>query len=121
MPKLLLNLRNVPDDEAGEVRALLEERKIAFYETKPSLWGVSGGAIWIKHPEDAEKAQRLMAEYQIQRRTMARAEYDTAKREGTAKTLSTSFRDNPLRVIGVLIGIAFLVAVMALPFLLLSD
>jgi hypothetical protein len=121
MPKLLLNLRNVPDDEADDVRALLEQRRIAFYETRPSLWGVSAGAIWIERREDVETAQRLMADYQRERRTRARADYETAKREGTARTFWLSFRENPLRMIAVLIGITFLVAVMALPFVLLSH
>ena len=33
----LLNLRHVPDDEADDVRAMLDDNRIAFYETKPSL------------------------------------------------------------------------------------
>jgi len=121
MPKLLLNLRNVPEDEADEVRALLEEHEVAFYETRPNRWGVSAGGIWIRHNEDVEKARRLMAEYQLQRRARARAEYSAAKRKGTAKTFRAVFRENPMGVIGVLIGIAFLVALMALPFLLLGT
>jgi hypothetical protein len=121
MPKLLLNLRHVPDDEAEDLRELLEERQIEFYETKPSRWGVSAGGIWIKHGQDVEQARRLMEEYQLRRLTSARAEFDTAKREGTAKTLWDSVRENPLPAIGLLIGIAFLVAVMALPFLLLGT
>ncbi|MCX7041690.1 MAG: DUF6164 family protein, partial [Gammaproteobacteria bacterium] len=32
MSKLLLNLRNVPDDEADDVRALLDAHGIAYYE-----------------------------------------------------------------------------------------
>ncbi|MGH8025314.1 MAG: DUF6164 family protein, partial [Pseudoxanthomonas sp.] len=35
MAKLLLNLRNVPDDEADEVRAWLTESGMDFYETQP--------------------------------------------------------------------------------------
>jgi hypothetical protein len=30
MAKLLLNLRNVPDDEADDVRAMLDTARIAF-------------------------------------------------------------------------------------------
>ena len=48
MAKLLLNLRNVPEDEADEVRAWLKENSLAFYETQPSPWGISGGGIWIE-------------------------------------------------------------------------
>jgi len=50
MTTLLLNLRRVPDDEADEVRALLERHDIPFYETTPSLWGVSAGGIWLSRP-----------------------------------------------------------------------
>ncbi|WP_421711891.1 DUF6164 family protein [Alcanivorax sp.] len=47
MTTLLLNLRRVPDDEADEVRALLEQNQILFYETAPSMWGISSGGIWL--------------------------------------------------------------------------
>ena len=62
MAKLLLNLRNVPDDEADEVRGWLKDSGIEFYETEPSSWGISSGGIWIR--EDADLGQGLMAEYQ---------------------------------------------------------
>jgi hypothetical protein len=39
MTTLLLNLRRVPDDEADEVRALLEQHQILFYETAPTCGG----------------------------------------------------------------------------------
>jgi hypothetical protein len=41
MSKLLLNLKMVLDDEADDVRAMLEEHDIAYYETAPSRWGIS--------------------------------------------------------------------------------
>ncbi len=121
MQKLLLNLRNVPDDEANEVRALLNEHRIAFYETKPSIWGVSGGGIWSSRQEDVAAAERLIAEYQLQRRTRARAEYRAAKHADTATTLQSTARENPLRAIVVVLGIVFLVVVSLLPFVMLMD
>jgi hypothetical protein len=121
MVKLLMNLRGVPDDETDEIRSLLEAQKIAFYETEPSPWGVSGGGIWIRHDEDTARAQRLLADYQVERRTRARAEYSAAKRDGTMTTIWISFRENPLRAIAVLIGAGLLIAVLALPFLMLGG
>ena len=47
MAKLLLNLRHVPQDEADEVRELLSTNGIDYYETRPSLWGISAGGIWL--------------------------------------------------------------------------
>jgi hypothetical protein len=76
MAKLLLNLRYVPDDEADEVRALLEAHEIEYYETTPSMWGVSAGGIWVRHDRDTAAAARLMADYQERRRARARGEYE---------------------------------------------
>lgn len=121
MPKLLLNLRNVPDDEADEVRALLTEKKIAFYETEPSFWGVSGGGIWINNDEDVAAAKALMAEYQLRRRTRARAEYRAAQHAGTAATLWDSVRANPLRALVLVLGAVFFVAVLLAPFVRLMG
>ena len=102
MSALLINLRGVPDDEADELRDLLGQHNIAFYETKPSLWGVSAGGIWIKHTEDVEKARQLMSEYEIERQARAQAEYRAAKQRGTADTVWSTFRREPLRVIASL-------------------
>ena len=117
--KLLLNLRHVPDDEADEVRTLLEQHEIAFYETKPSVWGVSAGGIWIRRDEDVATAARLMGEYQQQRRANARAEYAAAKQAGRAGPWRV-FREHPLHAIVALLAIAFVLALSALPFVMLG-
>ena len=119
MAKLLLNLRHVPDDEADEIRALLEEREIAFYETKPSLWGVSAGGNWIRRNEDRATAVQLLAEYQRERHSRARAAYEAAKRDGSARTTWGTIRENPLQAIAVLLGIAIVLGLTALPFVML--
>lgn len=120
MAKLLLDLRGVPDDEADEVRALLKAREIPFYETKPSLWGVSAGGIWISRDKDAATAKLMMAEYQYHRRIRARAEYAAAKRAGSAATKWKTLRENPWRTLVVLLGIAIVIALMTLPFVMLA-
>lgn len=120
MARLLLNLRGVPDDEADEIRALLEEREIAFYETHPSFWGISAGGIWIRHEEDVPEAKRLMADYQRERVMKAHAEYRAAKLEGRVKTLWESVSEKPLQALAVLLGIGFLLLLLALPFLILG-
>lgn len=121
MSKLLLNLRHVPDDEADDVRAMLEEHRIEFYETKPSIWGISGGGIFVTDDAEIGEAKRLMAVYQAQRRTRVRAEYDAARQAGTAETFWTVLRDDPARVALALVGIAFLLVLVALPVLLLRG
>ena len=119
MSKLLLNMRNVPDDEADEVRAMLDEAKIAWYETQPSRWGISFGGIWVSDEGDVARAKALMADYQAQRRDRARAERAAALRDGTAETFADVVRREPLRVLLAVLGIIGMLALLALVPLLL--
>jgi hypothetical protein len=110
MAKLLLNLRNVPDDEADEVRAWLKESGIAFYETRPSPWGISNGGIWVSEDDDIVRAKALMADYQRKRGEQARARQAAAERDGTAETFATLLRDRPWYVVGMVIAIIGILA-----------
>lgn len=120
MAKLLLNLRNVPDDESDEVRAWLKREGIAFYETSPSSWGISHGGIWLEDDSELPRAKALMAEYQAARASQARAAAEQARREGRQETFADQLRQRPAYVIGVLVVIVVIVAVtLALPWWLL--
>jgi len=121
MSKLLLNLRNVPDDESGDVRAMLEIHKISFYETTPSMWGISAGGIWVTEDADFADAKRAMADYQQQRGVRARDEYAAAKRAGTAETFASVVREQPARVAFLVLAILFVLGLMALPAILLGG
>ena len=120
MAKLLLNLRNVPDDEAEEVRGWLRDSGIEFYETGPSSWGISSGGIWIREDAHIARAKALMAEYQAERTRRARAEHAAARNEGSAETFASLLRQRPWYVLGVLAAIIGIVALtLALPYLFL--
>ena len=119
MSKLLLNLRHVPDDEVDDVRRLLDSRGIGYYETPPSLWGISAGGIWIRDDGDVAEAKRLMAEYQRERQARARAERAEAERTGTSETFADVLRTKPLLVGLTVIAVALLLGLMLLPAFLL--
>ncbi len=121
MSRLLLNLRNVPDDEADDVRAMLDAKRIAFYETTPSPWGISAGGIWVRDDADFAEAKRAFDEYEQQRSARVRAEYTAAKRAGTAETFFSVLRADPLRVVLALLGILLALALVALPVILLRG
>ena len=121
MSKLLLNLRYVLDDEIEDVRAMLDEHRIGYYETQPSRWGISHGGIWIREDGDLPRAKQLMADYQARRQARVRAENEAARRDGTAETFWTILRDDPARVALTLLAIAFLLALVALPVWLLRG
>lgn len=107
MAHLLFNLRHVPDDEADEIRALLTEHGIDFYETPPSFWGVSAGGIWLRDDERLGEAKRLLAEYQQQRVLRAREEPRTPK--------------HPLQILFYLAIAAAVLYFSLMPFFRLSD
>lgn len=120
MSKLLLNLRHVPDDEADDVRRVLEDAGIDFYETRPSPWGISAGDIWIRDDRSVPEAKRLMAEYQRERTARARAERAEAERNGTAETFADVVRTRPLQLALVAIATVLLLLLLALPAYLLT-
>ena len=108
MSKILFRLRNVPEDEAEEVRALLELNDIDFYETSAGNWGISMPAIWIRREEQFEPASNLLLQYQQQRRERVRREFAELRASGQAPTLLDSFMAQPLRFI-LFTGIALLI------------
>lgn len=121
MPTLLMNLRQVPDDEADEVRELLTQNAVAFFETPPSRFGISAGGIWLGDDAQREQAVQLLAHYQQQRRERARESMAEAQRAGRPATFWALLRSEPLRVVSALIVIAALVGLCLLPYFLLRD
>ncbi len=98
MAVLLFNLRNVPDDEADEVRALLTENNFDFYETSAGKWGISVAAIWLKDDARLPQARELLVNYQMQRSQEMRAEHQRLKDEGKLETFADRVRLEPLKV-----------------------
>jgi hypothetical protein len=113
MAKLLFKLRNVPDDEAEEVRMLLSEYQIDFYETTAGNWGISMPALWVREETQYQRARALLDTYQRERSARVRAEYDRLKQEGKHKTIVDSFRENPFLVIAYFLVVC---ALLYLPF-----
>jgi hypothetical protein len=114
MPKLLLNLRHVPDDESEEVGALLDAHQIAWYQTPPNRWGISAGGIWIRDEADFPRARAAMDVYQAQRAERVRAEWAKAKASGTAPSLLDVVRANPLGMLATAVAILLLLGLMVL-------
>ncbi|WP_447944909.1 DUF6164 family protein [Stenotrophomonas indicatrix] len=121
MAKLLLNLRNVGNDEYADVCTLLDQHGIAWYRTEPSPWGISNGGLWLREDADQPRAKALMAGYQAARGVRVRAEREQALRDGTAETFGSLFRRRPVFVVLVLLGMAVAAALVLLPFMLLRG
>ncbi|MFT4247496.1 MAG: DUF6164 family protein [Pseudomonas sp.] len=121
MAKLLMNLRNVPEDEAEDVRRLLREHGVVFYETRPSAFGISAGGIWLADVQTHPRARQLLDEYQWQRGESARAQRRLALRDGSAETFGSLLRRRPLFVLATLLAMLLVAALVLLPFLLLRG
>ncbi len=117
MAKLLFRLRGVPEDEAEEVRQLLVDHSIDFYETSAGNWGISLPAIWITQEQYYEEARKLLQDYQVSRALRVREEYDRQRQRGEARTLWHSFIEDPMKFIGY-VGLVAAVLFLSLRFFL---
>ncbi|NLQ18864.1 hypothetical protein HGG82_14750 [Marinomonas sp. M1K-6] len=67
MATLVFRLKYVPDEEADDIRQLLTDHDIAFYETTAGRWQVSMVGLWVKDKEQATQALALIREDQMAR------------------------------------------------------
>ncbi|MBJ7554604.1 hypothetical protein JHD45_09680 [Marinomonas spartinae] len=67
MATLVFRLKFVPEEEADDIRQLLAEHDIPFYETSAGRWQISLAGIWVRDKEQAQKALVLIREDQIKR------------------------------------------------------
>jgi len=113
----LFNLRNVPEDEADEVRQLLAGNGIDFYETYAGNWGVSSPGIWLRDDSHLEQAKELIEAYQRERAATARTTYEQLRREGRHPTVIHNIRRHPLQFILLVLLALFILYVSLSPFL----
>jgi hypothetical protein len=121
MAKLLLDYRGVPEDEIEEIRALLKSSGINTYETTPSRWAVSAGAIWLADDGQYQEARALLDEYQSHRSSNARADYLQRQAEGRNPTLIDKILEDPVRFILYLAAIGLILYFSVQPFLNIGN
>jgi len=114
---LLFKLRNVPDDEAADVRALLQEHGIAFYETTAGSWGVSMPGIWLHDNSKQVEARRLLDNYQKNRQHRARASYEQARADGKQRTVFTLISEAPVKFVLLLAALLVVLYISIMPFM----
>ncbi len=102
--KMLVNLRGVPDDEQEEIRALLAEQDIDFYETDAGRWGIGQPGLWLRNPDQGEAARHLLAGYWEERSRRARDDREALKRAGKLPGIRDAFWRAPLRFL-VAVGV----------------
>jgi len=121
MAKQLFKLRNVPDDEADDVRELLAEHQFDTYETTAGFWGTAAPAIWLKDEAQFEQARSLIDAYQQKRAAAARANYEQECKKGTARSTTDIIKENPLKYGFYILGILAVLYICFVPILSLLN
>lgn len=109
MAIMLFKLRFVPEDEAQDIRDLLTDNEIDYYETSAGVMGISMPAIWLKNESQLGIARQLIDDYQEQRANKAQDKYNSQKQDGTNKTILDLFKEDPGRFVGYSLAIIVLV------------
>jgi hypothetical protein len=112
MAVLIFKLRYVPDDEAHEVRELLCDNGIDFYETSAGVLGISMPGLWLNNEEQLAKARQLIDEYQQLRQERARQEYE----QGNTRSFFDMFQEAPFRYTSFILVILLLCYLMVFTF-----
>jgi len=115
MPILLFKLRHVPDDEAEEVRELLQQHDIDFYETTAGTWGISLPALWLHDESQQAKAKQVIEDYQQQRAQKAQQIYAEQCEQGKQRTLWTLIQESPAKFFAALLAILFMLYFSSIP------
>lgn len=118
MARLLFKLAQVPDDEAQEIRALLDEQQINYYETDAGFFRVGLDAIWLADGTQEERARELIRAYQAERAIRQQQNYAQLVEAGQAPSMWQHFCAQPLRFMALVIAIIFVAGLTLLPFVM---
>ncbi len=119
MSVMLFKLRGVEDDEADEIRALLEAHHIDFYETSNGRWGLGFAAIWLHDNGLLEEGKALIQTYQVQRYKDAQATYAELCAQGEQPTVWKKVKQNPAQIFLVLLAVLIVAIFVLSPFVFL--
>lgn len=117
MAKLIFKLKLVPYDEADDIKNLLTESKIDFYESPPGNWEISVHALWLNDDAQYTQAKQLIDEYQLKRGQRVRLEAQQKKDKGEFETFFQRLLSRPVQFIILLAIILFILSLTIMPFL----
>lgn len=119
MARLLFKLSNVPDDEAQDIRDLLNNHAIHFYETNAGFWRVGLDAIWLSDGTREEEARELIRVYQSERTLHQQENYAQLVEAGQVPSVWQRFCAQPIRFMALVVAIIFVAGLTVVPFMML--
>ncbi|KAA6183668.1 hypothetical protein F2Q65_15205 [Thiohalocapsa marina] len=120
MSVLIFRLNGVDDDEAADVRQLLDDNGFPYHETGAGFLGLGTAGLWLLQAEHKREARALIDAYQQQRAARLSAEYRALCDAGRAETAWQRALQHPFRTAFHLAGIAAILYLMLVPFLTLG-
>ncbi len=116
MASIFFRLRLVPEDEAEDVRQLLDDNNIPWFETSAGKWGISFPAIWLHEDEDRARANELLQAYQLQLQANQRARQQDRIQRGEQETVITRLCRRPISSLLALVVIGVIIFFSTRPF-----
>ena len=117
MAKLIFKLKSVSYDEADDIKNLLTENKIDFYESPAGNWGVSMHALWLNDDAQYTQAKQIIDEYQVKRSQRIKLETQQKIDQGEYETFIQRLFNNPIQFFITLSIIIFILYISIMPFL----
>jgi hypothetical protein len=117
---LIFRLNGVSDDEAADVRRLLDEHGFAYHETSGGFLGFGVAGLWLLDGEQRAAARALIDRYQHERSARLADEYAARRRAGQVETTWQRALRHPLRTLFYLAGIAAVLYLVLVPFVTLG-
>lgn len=117
MAKLIFKLKSVSYDEADDVKNLLSENQIDFYESPAGNWEISLHGLWLKDEEQYSHAKQLIDEYQLKRSQRIKLETQQQIEQGELETFLQRLLKRPVQFISLLAIILFILYISIMPFL----
>jgi nucleosome binding factor SPN SPT16 subunit len=121
MAKLIFKLNSVPYDEADDIKNLLTDNQIDFYETPPGNWEISLHGLWLNDETQCTQAKQLIDEYQLKRSQRIRLETQQQKDKGEFETFFQRLINRPVQFIIILAIILFILYLTIMPFVQMGQ
>lgn len=117
MPVLIFRLNGVPDDEAADVRTLLDEHGFPYHETTGGFLGFGVAGLWLLDDSRKAAARAVIDDYQRSRSARLAAEHEAQRRAGVAESTLQRIVRRPLQSLFYIAGAAGVIYLMLWPFL----
>jgi hypothetical protein len=115
MSVLIFRLNDASEEEAAEVRELLQQHDLAFYESSAGRWGISVAGLWLRDESQKHRARELIEQYQGERKQQFEQWWD--QQPGFLTNLWHSFLSRPIPFLLTAILLAVIVFITLSPFL----